>query len=432
MEAAVVALGKIGLPLAVQFAMSGVRTRGADIDKEAVATIAGGSAPFPGEAHLEEYLRQVVGDGTLTVGTDTAAAVAASDVVVVVVPLLVDDGGTPQFGAMDAATRDIAEGLKPGTLVIYETTLPFGTTRNRFQPMLAELSGLDESEFMVAHSPERVYSGRVFADFAEYPKLVGGTTEAAAARCVEFYEKVLTFNERPDLSRPNGVWDLGSAEAAELAKLAGTTYRDVNISLANEFARFSEEYGVDVGLVIEASNSQPYSHILQPGIWVGGHCIPVYPKFYTSVDTDAKLPVTAREVNEAVPQRVVNRLGDFMGGLERKTIVILGAAYRGEVMETAVSGVKPTAAALEAAGAIVVVHDPLFTDSELETLGYAPYSLGSSCDGAIVQANHNMYKDLTPADLPGITAMYDGRSWLDAAKWSEVTYLRIGVGTPTP
>lgn len=432
MKAAVVALGKIGLPLAVQFARSGVRTFGADIDQRAVSTIASGTPPFPGEAHLDEYLKEALASGNLTVGTSTKDAVGQADVVIVVVPLLVDEAGTPQFGAMDAATRDIASGLNPGTLVIYETTLPFGTTRERFQPMLAELSGLEESEFMVAHSPERVYSGRVFADFAEYPKLVGGTTEAAAKRCIEFYEKVFTFNDRPDLSRPNGVWDLGSAEAAELAKLAGTTYRDVNISLANEFARFSEERGVDVGLVIEASNSQPYSHILQPGIWVGGHCIPVYPKFYTSVDTEAKLPVTAREVNEAVPQRVVNRLSDFMGGLDGKTIVVLGAAYRGEVMETAVSGVEPTAAALRAAGANVVVHDPLFTDSELDALGYTPYSLGSACDGAIVQANHNMYKDLTPSDLPGITAMYDGRSWLDPAKWSGITYLRIGVGTAIP
>ncbi len=431
MKAAVIALGKIGLPLAVQFARSGVRTFGADINAGAVATIAGGNPPFPGEAHLDEYLGEALESGLLTVGTSTAEAVAQSNIVVVVVPLLVDDDGTPLFGAMDAATHDIAQGLQPGTLVIYETTLPFGTTRNRFEPMLAELSGLDATEFMVAHSPERVYSGRVFADFAKYPKLVGGTSQAAAERCVEFYERVLQFDDRPDLNRPNGVWDLGSAEAAELAKLAGTTYRDINIALANEFARFAEGTGVDVGLVIEASNSQPYSHILNPGIWVGGHCIPVYPRFYTSVDTEATLPITARAVNEAVPVRVVARLEALMNGLTGKRIVVLGAAYRGGVMETAVSGVFPTVAALEAAGAEALVQDPLYSDEELENMGFKPYSFGESCDGAIIQSDHEEYQNLVPSDLPGINTMYDGRAWLDPAKWDAITYLRIGVGLPS-
>jgi len=426
--AAVVALGKIGLPLAVQFARSGVRTYGADIDGRAVATIASGTPPFPGEAHLEEYLPDALDSGQLTVGTDTTAAVRESDVVVVVVPLLVDVEGAPIFTAMDAATADIAKGLRPGTLVIYETTLPFGTTRNRFEPMLAELSGLDVSEFLVAHSPERVYSGRVFADFAKYPKLVGGTSDEAARRCVEFYEAVLDFDVRDDLGKDNGVWDLGSAEAAEFAKLAGTTYRDVNIALANEFARFAESNGVDIGRVIEASNSQPFSHVLKPGIWVGGHCIPVYPRFYTSVDVDATLPVTAREVNTAVPKRVVKRMADLMDGLNGKSIVVLGAAYRGGVMETAVSGVFPVVAALQDAGADVRVHDPLYSDQDLEALGFAPYAFGEACDGAVLQSDHDEYRSIGPSDLPGISLMYDGRAWLDPSAWSAVTYLRIGVG----
>ena len=149
MKAAVVALGKIGLPLAVQFAKSGVRTYGADIAAEAVSKIAQGIPPFPGEAHLEEYLNEVLAKGMLSVGTDTVEAVSQAGIVVVVVPLLVDGDGVPSFGAMDAATRDIALGLRPGTMVVYETTLPFGATRDRFEPMLAEFSGLDATEFMV-------------------------------------------------------------------------------------------------------------------------------------------------------------------------------------------------------------------------------------------------------------------------------------------
>ncbi len=236
MRVTVVGLGKIGLPLAVQFAASGHTVHGADVDPVTVQTVNEGTEPFPGEAHLAEKLAQVVASGALVATTDTAAAVRESDAVVVVVPLFVDDEARPDFGWMDSATDDIARGLTPGTLVSYETTLPVGTTRTRWKPRLESGSGLVEGvDFHLVFSPERVLTGRVFADLRKYPKLVGGLSAEGAAKAVEFYESVLQFDERPDLERGNGVWDLGSAEAAEMAKLAETTYRDVNIGLANQF-----------------------------------------------------------------------------------------------------------------------------------------------------------------------------------------------------
>src|SRR5690606_5917885 len=186
--------------------------------------------------------------------------------VVLVVPLFVDEAsGAPDFGWMDAATRSLAQHLTPGTLVSYETTLPVGTTRGRWKPMIEEVSGLVEGQdFHLVFSPARVLTGRVFADLRRCPELVGGLSAAGTKAAIGFYESVLTFDERDDLPRPNGVWDMGSAEAAEMAKLAETTYRDVNIGLANQFARFPDKAGIDVHSVIEACNSQPYSHIHQP------------------------------------------------------------------------------------------------------------------------------------------------------------------------
>src|SRR4029453_15272759 len=135
----------------------------------------------------------------------------------------------------------VAAGLRPGTLVSYETTLPVGATRDRYTPMLAEGSGLPPGQdLFVVFSPERVLTGRVFADLRKYPKLVGGIDAASAERGGRFYQAVLDFDERADLEQPNGVWDLGSSEASEMAKLAETTYRDVNIALANQFARFAD------------------------------------------------------------------------------------------------------------------------------------------------------------------------------------------------
>ena len=142
-----------------------------------------------------------------------------------------------------------------------------------------------------------------------------------------------------DLGQPNGVWDLGTCEAAELAKLAETTYRDINIAFANELAKFSDTAGIDVGKVIEACNSQPYSQIHQPGIAVGGHCIPVYPHFYLSEDGTARLPAAARLVNDDMPAYAVQRLADHVGSLAGRRVAVLGASYRGGVKETAFSGV---------------------------------------------------------------------------------------------
>lgn len=430
MKIAVVALGKIGLPLAVQFAGRGHRVIGADIDQAVVDQVNRGEAPFPGEAHLAERLKAAVADGGLTVTTDTAAAVATSAAVVVVVPLFVDGEDKPDFGWLDAATSDIGRGLKRGTLVSYETTLPVGTTRERWKPLLERISGLREGEdFHLVFSPERVLTGRVFADLRRYPKLIGGLSDTGARLAAEFYQSVLEFDSRPDLSRANGVWDLGSAEAAELAKLAETTYRDVNIGLANQFAVFAAHHGIDIHRVIEASNSQPYSHIHRPGIAVGGHCIPVYPRLYLWNDPSATVIRAAREANAAMPAYVVGMAKAAYGDLAGARAVVLGAAYRGGVKEAAYSGVFPTVSALRAEGATVTVHDPLYSHEELGALGLVSHSLGDSTDVVILQADHPQYRKLRQEDFPDATVVVDGRAILDQTNFAGVQLLTLGASS---
>lgn len=433
MRIAVIALGKIGLPLAVQFADAGHEVVGIDVNSRTVQSVNDGIEPFPGEAQLQEKLAAAVTDGRLRATTDYAEGIPGAEAVVLVVPLFVDDvSWAPDFGWMDDATRSLAEHLTPGTLVSYETTLPVGTTRMRWKPMLEDISGLTEGEdFHLVFSPERVLTGRVFQDLRRYPKLIGGLSAAGAERAREFYEAVLTFDERPDLQRANGVWDLGSAEAAEMAKLAETTYRDVNIGLANQFAVYADSVGVDVYQVIEACNSQPYSHIHRPGIAVGGHCIPVYPRLYLSTDGDAEIVRTARKFNASMPERLVARAASTLGGVAGLNAVVLGAAYRGGVKETAFSGVFATADALKKAGATVRVHDPLYSDDELGALGFDAFHIGEPADVAIIQTDHAAYTSLTAADLPGIKLLVDGRNISDAAGWRGTPRIVLGKGQAT-
>jgi nucleotide sugar dehydrogenase len=429
MKITVVALGKIGLPLAVQFARKGHTVFGADVNEAVVNNVNDGIEPFPGEAHLAEYIAEVIKTRNLTAMTDITGAVSQSDAVVVVVPLFIDAQGIPDFARMDIATMAIGRGLKPGTLVSYETTLPVGTTRNRFAPVLEEISGLKAGvDFQLVFSPERVFTGRLFADLRRYPKLVGGIDAESGERGVKFYEDVLDFDQRPDLERPNGVWDLGSCEAAELAKLAETTYRDVNIALANQFALFSESHGIDVQKVIDASNSQPFSHIHQPGIAVGGHCIPIYPRFYLWNDPAATVVSAARSANEAMPAHVVNTLRKIHGNLKGQRVVVLGATYRRGVKETAFSGVFPTVLALQKSEAIVLVHDPMYSDVELANIGFDVYHYGEPVDAAIVQTDHTEYIELVKTQLPGVKTILDGRAVLNEHNWPGVRFHVLGRG----
>jgi nucleotide sugar dehydrogenase len=427
MKIAVVALGKIGLPLAVQFAKKGHQVIGCDVNQATVDLVNAGKEPFPAEAFLQEYLEEVVSSGLLTATTDTTAAVAESEAVVVVVPLFVDSNGVPDFGWMDDATAKIAAGLKPGSLVSYETTLPVGTTRTRFAPALETGSGLKAgSDFSLVFSPERVLTGRIFADLRKYPKLVGGINAASTEAGIEFYKAVLDFDDRPDLPQPNGVWDLDTCEASEMAKLAETTYRDVNIALANQFAMFAEGANIDIAKVIAASNSQPYSHIHQPGIAVGGHCIPIYPRFYLWNDPQATVVRAAREANAGMPVHAVDLLQESLGDLTGKRIAVLGISYRGGVKESAFSGVFPTVQTLKDRGAEVFVHDPMYTEEEIRKFGFEPFTLGSEVDGVVLQADHKEYKILGQSDFPAAKVVVDGRRAFNVNNFHDLQLRVIG------
>lgn len=422
MRIAVVGLGHIGLPLAVQYAGRGHTVIGADINPRIADAINRGESPHDDEPALLERVPQLVAAGNLRATTTTADAVREAEAVVVIVPVVVDAQREIDFGPIDSATRDVAAGLQPGTLVVYETTLPVGTTRDRFGPMLAEGSGLAAERFHLAFSPERVLVGRVFVDLQRYPKIVGGTSEEATRRAADFYRSVLDEGTE--------VWAVATAEAAELTKLAETTYRDVNIAYANELARYAAERGIDIGEVIGAANSQPYSHIHQPGVGVGGHCIPVYPHFLFNGDPSLRIPPLAREINEGMGAFTVDEIEERVGSLDDQPVLILGIAYRADVREDAFSSAFRLRDELVAAGARVYAHDPYFSDEHLRERGFEPYDLAdpSPVKVAVVQAPHAAYRELDPAALPGLELFVDGRNAMEREAWEAAGVAYLGIG----
>ena len=423
MRIAVVGLGHIGLPLAVQYASRGHDVIGCDTDEEIVAAVNDGRSPHDDEPALVERVPELVRSGRLAATTDDAEGVGHAEVVVVIVPVAVDERREIDFGAIDAATHEIARGLQPGTLVIYETTLPVGTTRDRFGPMLEAGSGLAvDRDLFLAFSPERVLVGRVLLDLRRYPKVVGGVSEESTRRAVAFY--------REALDEGTEIRAVANAETAEMTKLAETTYRDVNIALANEYARYAAKRGIDVTEVIEAANSQPYSHIHAPGVGVGGHCIPVYPHFLFNTDPDLRLPPIARAINDEMAGFAVNLLEKQLGQLSGVDVVVLGIAYRGDVREDAFSSAFRLRDELLAAGAVVHGHDPYFSPEHIAGLGFRPYDMDAPTPvrAAVLQAAHNAYRTIDLARIPGLELLVDGRNALDPAvvRASGVAYLGIG------
>jgi nucleotide sugar dehydrogenase len=424
---AVVGLGKIGLPLAAQFARKGMHVIGCDVLPEVVAAVNGGRSHIRQEPGLDEAVASAVASGKLSATVNTAAAVAEANVALIIVPLMVDRNGTIDFGSLDAATREVGEGLHRGSLVIYETTVPVGTTRGRLGPLLESSSGLVAgTDFHLAFSPERLYAGRIFEDLRRYPKIVGGVDAASTDRAVEFYRSVLDAE----------VWPVANAETAEFAKLAETTYRDVNIALANQLALFGAARGVNAKEAFTAANSQPFSHIHRPSIGVGGHCIPVYPHFLLadSADGDMSLVRIGRETNDRMAAVCVDRLAAVLGGLENKRVLVLGVSYREDVKEMAFSTAIPIVELLHSRGARVLVHDPLYEAAELAQLEAEIANLHADSrlqvDAIVVQAFHRQYWDLDWSRFQGLRVVLDGRGDVDPQLVRQAGARYLGVGVP--
>ncbi len=423
MKIAVVGLGHIGLPLAVQYASRGHDVIGCDVDARIVAAVNGGISPHDDEPALVERVPELARAGRLRATSDDAEGVRGAEVVVVIVPVAVDAQRQIDFAAIDAATRDIARGLQPGTLVVYETTLPVGTTRDRFGPMLESGSGLTlDRDLFLAFSPERVLVGRVLLDLRRYPKIVGGVSPESTRRAVEFY--------RAALNDGTEVRAMANAESAEMTKLAETTYRDVNIALANEYARYADKRGIDIVEVIDAANSQPYSHIHAPGVGVGGHCIPVYPHFLFNAEPDLRLPPVARAINEEMAAFAVALLQKRLGPLDGVGVLVLGIAYRADVREDAFSSAFRLRDELAAAGATIHGHDPYFDDDHLAGLGFEPYDLAQPrpVQAAILQAAHAAYRSIELSAIPGLELLVDGRNALDPATVAAAGIAYVGIG----
>ena len=420
MNITVIGLGKIGLPLAVYLSKRN-HVVGLDNNKNVVEQINSGQEPFPGEKNLKKNLKEVLASQKLSATLDVSKAIKSADVILICVPLVIDKYNEPDFFNIDSVVTEIGKHVVNNTLIVFETTLPVGTTRNRFSKSIEKISNLEVGkDIFIVFSPERVLTGRVFEDLVKYPKLVGGVTSLCTKKGVDFYKSVLEFK---DNLLGDSVWALENCETAEFTKIAETTYRDVNIGLANEFALYAKKKNINITQVIKAANSQPYSNIHTPGISVGGHCIPVYPHFYLSDNPDSTIVYAARIRNESMPAYTIEEIKNKFPSLVSMSIGILGVSYRTGVKEAAFSGALTLLKLLKNEGAIVFGYDPFFTPSELKDLGFEYAEDYSNLNGIIIHTAHDEFNNLNPDMIKGLKFIYDGRNVMNKFTKAENSFL---------
>ena len=387
MRLCVIGQGYVGLPLALDAAKSGFDVTGLDNNSEKVSQITEGISPV--EDITNEQLRTALESGNYRV---SAALTFDSDVKVICicVPTPLGSDHKPDLSSLNAAITIAGKNLKPGMLVIVESTISPGTTRQLLLPILIKTSGLSEEEFHLAYSPERIDPLNKEWNIKNTPKLVAGLTDQAAKLAQEFYAKFI-----------DQVVICPTIEVAETAKLLENSYRLVNISFINELSIFCEKIGIDINEVVKAASTKPYGFMpFYPSVGVGGHCIPVDPIYLSdaakSAGAASKFIDLADEINQAMPSYFVERAKQIIDGVKGKKILVIGLSYKPNVADVRESPVISLIEQLRKAGADVSWHDDLVKSWN----GEETTPISSDFDLAILATPHNYLELSALKDVP--------------------------------
>ena len=377
----IVGQGYVGLPLALAAVDVGHNVVGLDIDSRKTDLISRGKSP------IEDILDEDISAALATNRYRLNSAInfdSSTEVICVCVPTPLNQEHKPDLTILEAAVSAVSQSLKAGMLVIIESTIQPGTTREVILPLLEKGSGLARGQFFLAYSPERIDPLNKKWNVKNTPKLVSGLTHESAKKAQSFYN---TFIDNTVIS--------SSLEIAETAKLLENTFRFINISFINEVAMFCNQIGIDIKEVIAAASTKPYGFMpFYPSIGVGGHCIPVDPIYLSSKAAEIGSTISfidlADKINRGIPQYLIARAGKITNGLEGKKIIVIGVSYKPNVADTRETPVEGLITGLQEQGAMVFWHDDLVK----EWKGERSTQLSQKFDLAIIATPHD-YLDLS-------------------------------------
>jgi UDP-N-acetyl-D-glucosamine dehydrogenase len=387
MKITVVGQGYVGLPLAIAAVNVGYTVYGLDNNEDKINSLSKGISIV--EDLTDDVIKESI-DSKRYLPTTDKGVVADSEIILICLPTPLSLDHKPDLAALTSAITTVGKNLKAGTLVIVESTIEPGTCRNVLLPILIEESGLGVSDFELAYSPERIDPTNKKWSINNTPKLVAGLTDSAADKAEVFYGKFISK-----------VTKCSSLEIAETAKLLENSFRLVNISFVNELAIFCQKIGVDINEVISAAATKPYGFMpFYPSVGVGGHCIPVDPIYLAhaskAVGATSRFIELADQINQEMPGYFVGRAEEKLGGLQNKSVLVVGVSYKPNVADVRETPVEALIAGLKQKGAQVAWHDELVK----EWNGEKSVSLSNKYDLAILATPHD-YLDLTKlGDVP--------------------------------
>jgi len=383
-----------------------------------------GKTLIKNEPEVQNRLQKAISNNKFITTTNLGLAVKGADFIIIIIPVLTDDYGNVDIEVLLQLYQDLSEHCEEGVIFIQESTLPPGTTSGPIKSVLERNGWKSGREFGLVFAPERTFSGRVIEDIeVRYPKIIGGDTRNSAEITKILYAQVCK----------KGVLNLSSASTAEAVKTFKGAYRDANIAIANQFAILADLYDLDILEIIEAANTEPFSHIHKPGIGVGGHCIPVYPRFLIAQGKDMgyspTILSTSREINDSMVDYAIDMITK-RAKHPIKEVLILGIAYRGGVKEIRLSPALRLIPQLRSMKIRVHAVDPLYSVSEIDHI----FGTGTGIDWNVnlINENKNIIIVTDHTEFKGLERhldehlIYDGRYVIDLDSVDNSTILQPG------
>jgi len=422
-------LGHIGLPNAVIIAGASFQVIGVDTNLKIIEDVSKGRIGIS-EPKLNYLINQVIQKGLLKATSNGSNAVKDADIIIICVPTPIKEDKTPNLAYIENVCKTVARNLSEGKLIIIESTLPPQTTKTFIGPMLEDGSGLRCGlDFWLAYCPERTAPGKVFTEFVENDRIVGGYNAESSEIAAEFFKTFVKGNIQ-----------ITEATTAEVVKLAENTFRDINIAFANELALICEEVGVDVSNAITLANTHPRVNIHTPGPGVGGPCLPKDPYLLLhSSKHPNNIIKTARQINNSMPHHVTELILKAFKNIGKQVkgskISVLGTAYKGNVDDCKSTPSKPIIQEFLRRGAKVIVYDPLCRENFRAKRAISLQEATEGADCLVIITDHAAFKNLTLSEIK--TSMndqpiiIDGRRIIDARKAEKLGFVYYGIGWST-
>ena len=436
-KVAVIGIGRIGLPTALSFANSGLPTIGVDINTKLIQMINTGDYPLKDEPEFDKIFENVIKNKKFHATADIGEAIPKSNLIILSLPTPMDKNNVPDYSALISVVKSLSKLLKPGSLIVVESTIEPGFVENELIPIIENNDQKLKigKDFSIATCPETANPGEISSDFKKLPRLVGGVDAKTTDLVSEIYSHVFNVEmiKMPD------------CKTANAAKLTANVFRDINIAFVNELAILFENLGIDIMKVLEACDKKYNFETHYPGAGVGGPCLPINSyqilNSARSMENNGMLRIirAARETNESMPYHVVELLSDALNeagkSVKGSTIALLGLSYKPNVRDAQLSPAEAIIRRLDQLEAKIKIYDPYFKSVEVFSHKTESDFINTitNADAVIIVTAHNEFRSIEPtlfSTKMKTPVLIDSRGIIDvhAAKKAGLIFRGIGRG----